>query len=75
MYIVVSPPLLLGLAAWIVSILKGAPYIFHVQDLQPDAAVALGMVNSGTFTRALYWLESVRVFRCRQDFRYQRGYD
>jgi colanic acid biosynthesis glycosyl transferase WcaI len=57
-YVVVSPPLLLGTAAWFVGALKRAPFIFHVQDLQPDAAVGLGMLRKGWFTRALYWLEA-----------------
>jgi colanic acid biosynthesis glycosyl transferase WcaI len=57
-YIVVSPPLLLGTAAWFVSKLKRAPFVFHVQDLQPDAAIGLGMLEAGMFTRALYWLEA-----------------
>jgi colanic acid biosynthesis glycosyl transferase WcaI len=57
-YVIVSPPLLLGVAAWLVSALKGAPFVFHVQDLQPDAAVGLGMLQAGWFTRALYWLEA-----------------
>jgi colanic acid biosynthesis glycosyl transferase WcaI len=57
-YLVVSPPLILGLAAWFASRVKRAPFIFHVQDLQPDAAVGLGMLREGWFTRALYWLEA-----------------
>jgi colanic acid biosynthesis glycosyl transferase WcaI len=57
-YIVVSPPLLLGTACWFVQGLKRAPFVFHVQDLQPDAAVGLGMLKTGPFTRALYWLEA-----------------
>src|SRR3954471_5770451 len=57
-YVVVSPPLLLGMAAWLASIFKGAPYVFHVKDLQPDAAVGLGMLREGWFTRILYWLEA-----------------
>src|SRR5437667_7691046 len=57
-YVVVSPPLLLGAAGWAVATLKRAPFIFHVQDLQPDAAVGLGMLRTGLFTRALYWLEA-----------------
>jgi colanic acid biosynthesis glycosyl transferase WcaI len=58
-YIVVSPPLLLGLAAWLVTRFRCAPFIFHVQDLQPDAAVNLGMLKPGAFSRMLYWLEGV----------------
>lgn len=57
-YVVVSPPLLLGAAGWLVATLKRAPFVFHVQDLQPDAAVGLGMLQTGPFTRALYWLEA-----------------
>ena len=56
-YVVVSPPLLLGAAAWLVGRLKRAPFIFHVQDIQPDAAVGLGMLRSGWLTRLLYALE------------------
>ncbi len=59
--VVVSPPLLLGAAAWVFGWRRGRgriPYVFHVQDLQPDAAVGLGMVRPGRFSRALYGLES-----------------
>lgn len=55
--IVVSPPLLLGAAAALASWAHDASVVFHVQDLQPDAAVGLGMLNPGRFTRALYALE------------------
>ncbi len=57
-YVVVSPPLLLGLAAWVLGWFKPAPYLFHVQDLQPDAAVGLGMLKPSGFTRLLYQLEA-----------------
>lgn len=57
-YVVVSPPLTLGPCAWLVSRLKGSNYVFHVQDLQPDAAVGLGMLKPGRFTRILYRLEA-----------------
>jgi colanic acid biosynthesis glycosyl transferase WcaI len=57
-FVVVSPPLLLGVAAWLVGKLKRAPFVFHVQDMQPDAAVGLGMLKQNWFTRALYVLEA-----------------
>jgi colanic acid biosynthesis glycosyl transferase WcaI len=56
-YIVVSPPLFLGFCAWIATVVKRSQYIFHVQDLQPGAAVGLGMVKGKGFIRALYALE------------------
>lgn len=57
-YVLVSPPLLLGVAGWLAGKIKGAPFVFHVQDMQPDAAICLGMLKASWFTRALYWLES-----------------
>lgn len=56
--VVVSPPLLLGAAAWLAGLLKGTPYVFYVKDLQPDAALGLGMLKKSLFTRLLYALES-----------------
>jgi colanic acid biosynthesis glycosyl transferase WcaI len=56
--VVVSPPLLLGASAWLMSWLKRAPYILHVQDLQPDAAVGMGMLKPGLLIRMLYRLEA-----------------
>lgn len=57
--VVVSPPLLLGAAAWVASVLRGIPFLFHVQDLQPDAALGLGMLKDGPVVRILYGLESL----------------
>ena len=55
-YVVVSPPLILGMTAWFVSKVKGAPFIFHVKDLQPDAAVGLGMLRkAGSRVRSIGW--------------------
>lgn len=52
-----SPPLALALSSIVLSRAWGIPYVFHVSDLQPDAAVDLGMLTSGPVTRVLYALE------------------
>ena len=57
-YVSVSPPLLLGAASWFVGKITRAPFVFHVQDMQPDAAVGLGMLREGWFIKALYALEA-----------------
>ena len=44
--------------AWLVGAIKRRPFVFHVQDMQPDAAVGLAMLRTGWFTKALYALES-----------------
>jgi colanic acid biosynthesis glycosyl transferase WcaI len=56
--VVISPPLLLGVAAWVLAQLKGMPYVLHIQDLQPDAAVGLGMVDGKWFIGLLRRIES-----------------
>lgn len=56
--IVISPPLALGFFAWLACLVKRTRFVFHVQDLQPDAAVGLGMLKPSLLTRALYRLEA-----------------
>ncbi|WP_068772640.1 WcaI family glycosyltransferase [Termitidicoccus mucosus] len=56
-FVVVSPPLFLGLGAFVAGLLLRRPFVFHVQDLQPDAALGLGMIKPGPAVRALHALE------------------
>jgi len=56
---VVSPPLGLALPAVMLSRLWRIPYVFHVPDLQPDAAIDLGMLAAGPLIRALYRIEKL----------------
>lgn len=55
--IVVMPPLFLGVPIALLAKLKGSRLICHVQDLQPDAAVELGMLKRGPLTRLFYAVE------------------
>jgi colanic acid biosynthesis glycosyl transferase WcaI len=59
----VSPPLGLALTATILGRLWRVPFVFDVEDLQPDAAVELGMMKGGTMLRALYRLERMAYQR------------
>jgi colanic acid biosynthesis glycosyl transferase WcaI len=56
--LVVSPPLGLGLSAGLLSRWWNIPYVFDVQDLQPDAAADLGMLP-GPLLPVLYRLEAL----------------
>ena len=56
---VVSAPLALGLSGIFLSRLWRIPFVFHVADLQPDAAVDLGMLPQGGITKALYAIERI----------------
>jgi len=55
--IAMSPPLTLGVAAWIVARVRRAPLIFNVQDVFPDAAVATGAIRNRWVIRASRLLE------------------
>ncbi len=44
--IVVCPPLQLGFWAWFFCRVKRIPFIFHIQDLQIDAAADLGLIKN-----------------------------
>jgi colanic acid biosynthesis glycosyl transferase WcaI len=61
--LVVSPPLGLAVSAVLLSQRWGIPYAFHVADLQPDAALELGMLPEGRLTRVLYGLEHLAYRR------------
>src|SRR3984893_5190913 len=56
--LVVSPPLGLGLSAVLLSRWANVPYVFDVQDLQPDAAADLGMLPRPVLP-ILYRLEAM----------------
>jgi colanic acid biosynthesis glycosyl transferase WcaI len=57
--IIVSPPLSIGVPVGVMARLKRSASVFHVQDLQPDAAVNLGMLRHGLITRLLFRLEKL----------------
>jgi len=64
--VVISPPLQLGLTAWLWSRVKGAPYFFHIKDLVPDAAVTTGMLAENSLpVRLAYALERFIYRRAR----------
>lgn len=59
-----SPPLPLGLSAWALSRMWGAPWILRVEDLYPDAAVAAGALSNS---------QAIRFFAALERFLYARA--
>ncbi len=55
--LVVSPPLGLNLSAIILKRAWKVPFAVQVEDLQPDAALDLGMLKAGRLTRMLLKIE------------------
>ena len=41
-----SPPLTIGLSAYLISRLRGIPYVYNVQDIHPDVAIRLGVLKN-----------------------------
>lgn len=58
-----SPPLPLGLSAWLLSRLKGVPWVLRVEDLYPDAAIAAGVLTN---RQAIRFFKSLERFLYRQ---------
>lgn len=55
--ICVSPPLQLGVTAWLIARSRGARLLLHLQDLVPDAALSVGMMREGKAVRLARRLE------------------
>ena len=53
-----SPPLFLGISAWLIAKVRGAQLIFNVSDLWPESAEKLGIVGEGLPLRMAYRLEA-----------------
>ncbi len=52
-----SPPLFLGISAFLLAKIKGAKLIFNVSDLWPESAEKLGLVTSKFFLKSATKLE------------------
>jgi len=52
-----SPPLFLGISAFLLSKAKKAKFIFNVSDLWPESAEKLGLVTNKFFLRMAQYLE------------------
>ncbi len=52
-----SPPLTIGLSAWILGLLRRVPFIYNVQEIYPDVAVKLGVLKNPRTIRFFEWME------------------
>lgn len=55
--IATSPPLFIGIIAWIASKVKRAPYVFEVRDLWPESAIDTGVLTNAIIIRFAFWFE------------------
>jgi glycosyltransferase involved in cell wall biosynthesis len=47
------PPLTVGVSAWVIGKLKRVPFVYDVQDLWPESALASGLMKPGRLVSAL----------------------
>ncbi len=56
--LVTSPPLFVGITAYILSIFKRIPFVFEVRDLWPESAIDTGVVTNKLIIKFAYWFEA-----------------
>lgn len=55
--LVTSPPLFVGMTAYVLSKLKKAPFVFEVRDLWPESAIDTGVLQNKTIIKLAFWFE------------------
>ena len=60
-----SPPLTMGVAAWLLGLWHRAPFVYNVQELYPDIAIALGAIKNRRIISVLLALERFVYARAR----------
>ena len=56
--VVTSPPLFVGITAYILSLFKRVPFVFEVRDLWPESAIDTGVLKNKAIIRLAYWFEA-----------------
>ena len=56
--LVTSPPLFVGMTAYVLSRLKRVPFVFEVRDLWPESAIDTGVLKNKTIIKLAFWIES-----------------
>jgi putative colanic acid biosynthesis glycosyltransferase WcaI len=60
-----SPPLTVGVSAWVLGRLRSAPFVYNVQEIYPDIAINLGALRNQTLIQLMYALERFVYRRAR----------
>lgn len=61
-----SPPLTIGVGAWLIGLMRRAPFAYNVQEIYPDVAIRLGVLRNGLLIQLLHWLEGFTYRRARR---------
>jgi len=55
--LVTSPPLFVGIIAYILSLVKNIPFVFEVRDLWPESAIDTGVLKNKIIIKFAFWFE------------------
>lgn len=61
--LVMSPPLVLGIAGWLAALRWRVPMVFNIQDVFPDVAVEVGAITNPKVIAVARWLERFLYLR------------
>ena len=56
--LVTSPPLFVGITAYVLSLFKKIPFVFEIRDLWPESAIDTGVLKNKIIIKFAYWFES-----------------
>lgn len=55
--LVTSPPLFVGMTAYVLSKFKKVPFVFEVRDLWPESAIDTGVLKNKAIIELAFWFE------------------
>ncbi|AYQ35686.1 glycosyltransferase family 4 protein [Runella sp. SP2] len=63
--VVTSPPLFVGITAYVLSLFKRTPFVFEIRDLWPESAIDTGVLTNGVLIKFAYWFEKLMYRKAR----------
>ena len=55
--LVTSPPLFVGITAYVLAKIKRLPFVFEIRDLWPESAIDTGVLQNKMIIKFAYWFE------------------
>jgi len=52
-----TPPIFQAISAWVISVVRGRPFLLEVRDLWPEFAIDIGVLRNPVLIRLSRWLE------------------
>lgn len=63
--VVTSPPLFVGITAYVLSLFKRIPFVFEIRDLWPESAIDTGILANNVLIKFAYWFEKLMYRKAR----------